>query len=861
MKKLFILLFFLMMLTACVEAGEPMVAKFQIIKPQATENLITSPSIEGNVIYFPIPPHLPGSVLGWEAVGSTLAQVIEPARFGKHSLQVVTNGAANHEGTYFRVDPNTSDTYYAGSVYVRGQGRVRARLVDSMGGEWISDAFQLRDDRWLRVMDLIGKTGPVISNDLRLYVETEGVQAITFNVDGAVIEPGTWSTTYCDGDQDGCTWNVIAHASTSDRSSQERSGGQLIDITDERVGAYVTTVSGIGFPPYRHNLQDRALLPGMEYQGTKILPRTILLTMHIANENYSGLDLYAIHAKRREIENLIKLDVVSPTQPFVLRYNGGDVPLDIECIYDSGMEFDGDIRNPWTNAFSLRLICPDVFWKEDNQEVSDLDLMRSMGFVDGILRRVDGEWMDWGGTLWDPPPVGAYVNISERAPDGRIYIGGNFQLSGGILVNNIAFWDGENWNPLNDAVFGPGLNGVVYAIAIAQDGVVYLGGTFNDVAGGPGLTYPHIVGWNPVTETYFALGPGLNASVRSIDVTPDGQVYVVGTFTDVFGGVGFTLNGTARWDPNNLTWNTMGAGPGFSGGSVEAIQIDKAGNYAYVGGGFTQEFGGAPNSLVGIAIYDIAADTFAQLGDGLTPGDFVYDLALALNGDLYIAGNFTTIGGVAANYAAVWKGSSFHALGSGLSGIAYLVDITPSGIAWYGGNFNATGDGLYLHQGFGAWNGSVWFRPPLRFGGLPIISGVVDSEGTLHISGGINAATESFAAAVTEVNNPGTSDVQPIVEILGPGHVIWLENITTGDVIYLDYTLLAGEQLIIDFRTGHMNVTSSWRGPVMDAILPQSAFSSFHLQPGANRINFFMDDITETSDAQIRFVPQYESVD
>lgn len=862
-----ILLLCLVVMAGCIRQSEVinMPAQFQIIKPEATINLITSPSVEGDVIYFPIPPYGAGSVLGWEAVGSTLAQVIEPARFGTASLEVVTNGAAAGEGTYFRVDPNTLDTNYTGSVYVRGTGRVRARLVDSMGDQFLSDEIQLRNDRWLRITDVLGKTGPVVSNDLRLYIETVGVQAITFFVDGAQIEQKTYTTTYCDGDQDGCTWNVISHASTSDRSSQERSGGQLINLDEESLGVYITMTGGIGVPPLRLNLLGRALLPGMEYQSTKILPRTITLTFWSKMKNGNPGDLRPLHQKRQALIDLVKSDVVSPTQPFILRYNGGNVPLDVECLYEAGLEFEGDMRNPYFNSFMMRMICPDVFWNEDNQEAVELGLQKSLGQIDGILQRVDGDWQDWGGTL-----AGLIENAEAvvKAPDGRIYIGGRFNNAGGVVCNSVAYWDGENWNSLNSAAFGPGLDNTVHAAAVDYNGIVYFGGVFTDVFGGPGGTYNRIVSWNPVTETFAALGPGLNGSVISIDIAPDGMIYVVGGFNDVQGGIGNSLNHIAQWNPFNLTWNAMGAGPGVDGVAPDAvsIKVNQQNTTIYVGGQFDREFGGAPNTLLRIASYDIATDTFTELGGGANGN--VDGLDLARNGDLFIAGAFTTIGGVNANYAAVWNGSGYSALGSGFDAASYRVTITSDGLAWYGGGFGQAG-GRAVDGGFVAWNGSVWIRPPVNLpniagAGNPSIGKITDSEGILFIGGNFDGTwwlQDAFVAVVTEVDNIGSSDVQPIIEILGPGNLTWIENITTGNIMYMEYTLQPDEILTIDFRTGKRTVTSSWAGEVLDAVLPQSSFSAFHLQPGINRISLFMDDILYESWAQIRYVPQHESAD
>jgi hypothetical protein len=69
--------------------------------------------------------------------------------------------------------------------------------------------------------------------------------------------------------------------------------------------------------------------------------------------------------------------------------------------------------------------------------------------------------------------------------------------------------------------------------------------------------------------------------------------------------------------------------------------------------------------------------------------------ALAVSGsDLYAAGNFTTAGGTTANYIAKWNGSSWSALGLGMSGRFFpaVSALAVSGSDMYaGGDFTIAG--------------------------------------------------------------------------------------------------------------------------------------------------------------------------
>lgn len=129
------------------------------------------------------------------------------------------------------------------------------------------------------------------------------------------------------------------------------------------------------------------------------------------------------------------------------------------------------------------------------------------------------------------------------------------------------------------------------------------------------------------------------------------------------------------------------------------------------------------------------AQTWEALGSGITGG--VYAVAV-YNNDLYVAGDLTMAGGVAAATIAKWNGTSWSAVGSGTDGYILALAVY-NGELYAGGDFNSPATDI------AKWNGTSWSA----VGGSPI-SGYINSmcvSGTNLIIGG-------------ELNSPGNGVAQ-----------------------------------------------------------------------------------------------------
>ena len=197
----------------------------------------------------------------------------------------------------------------------------------------------------------------------------------------------------------------------------------------------------------------------------------------------------------------------------------------------------------------------------------------------------------WDGQDWSS--VGGGVSNRVRAmtvhDDGggpALYAGGEFTYSGGVQANCVAKWDGMSWSALGTGVEGPGSQ-EVSALGVFDDGggpALYVGGDF-ELAGG--LSVNHLARWDG--SSWSALGTGVDGDdaqvVRALAAYDGGSgsaLYVGGSF---FIADGVVAHNVARW--GGTEFSALAAGNGI-GGEVYALEVfdDGTGPALYAGGPF-----------------------------------------------------------------------------------------------------------------------------------------------------------------------------------------------------------------------------------------------------------------------------------
>jgi hypothetical protein len=307
----------------------------------------------------------------------------------------------------------------------------------------------------------------------------------------------------------------------------------------------------------------------------------------------------------------------------------------------------------------------------------------------------------WDGTNWSALGSGLSgsftpgVAISAKAVamfGGNLYAGGNFTNAGGMPATGIAYWDGNNWNPLDN-----GVDGIVRALAPAYGSYIYVGGAFLNADGLPsqGVAY-----WD---GTYWYGTGGVSGGIGSVlalaEDDANGILYAGGSFTSAGGN---PATNVASW--NGSSWSPLGGG---MNSSVAALALATNG-VLYAGGPFTSAGGVGANH---IASWN--GTSWSALGSGLTGSGATVSSILIRGTNVYATGSFTNAGGILASNVAYWDGTRWWALGSGLSGSVGAKGnalVSVGNDLYVGGTFVFAGGkpSEYLAR----WNDQLNFYPP-----------------------------------------------------------------------------------------------------------------------------------------------------
>ena len=416
----------------------------------------------------------------------------------------------------------------------------------------------------------------------------------------------------------------------------------------------------------------------------------------------------------------------------------------------------------------------------------------------------------WDGTAWSAVGAGlagsyAYGYRLAVFDDGggpALVVGGSFATAGGVPAANIAKWNGSAWSAL-----GSGVNGLVHGLAVWDDdgtgphaAVLYATGEMTTAGGGAASK---IARWNG--SAWSALGSGLGGVApygeRSCAYDPDGEgaapprLYVNGNFQSA-GGLG-AVN-FSSWD--GTSWVSPSSGPSENVLALALFDDDGAGPHRpalYAGGYFTAA-GSGPAKLV--ACWD--GSSWSALGTGLT-GTFCDALQVFDDGTgpaLYAAGYFSAAGGQPAGGIARWDGSAWSVI-PGTSNIVRALAVFdddgsgPHAPALYaGGGFTSIG-GVAANR-IARWDGTSWTPLGSGLDGAVRALAVYDPDDTgplptvLVVGGEFTNAGGTGAAYVASWNGSAWSGLAGGVN--APVYALGVFDLGTGPALFVGGSFTSG---------------------------------------------------------------------
>ncbi len=280
-------------------------------------------------------------------------------------------------------------------------------------------------------------------------------------------------------------------------------------------------------------------------------------------------------------------------------------------------------------------------------------------------------------------PDGSVADLSIDT-DGKFTIGGQFNTVRGLFLNRVARLQADA-SPDPSFALPLGLNAEVSEVLRQSDGKVVIGGTF-DVVDAAILNHIARLNADGTVDIGFNPGGGTDGNVTALALQPDGKILVGGLYSRLDGVV---KSGLVRLNPNGTvdnSFNTTGAGA--VGGAVQDILVLTNGQIVIVGD-FTS-YNGTSRSRVARVNADGSLDTTFDAGAG--PNSTVYAVAQQADGKLIIVGDFTTVSGANRNRIARLNANGSHddgfKPGSGANDSILTVAIQPEdGRILIGGRF------------------------------------------------------------------------------------------------------------------------------------------------------------------------------
>jgi hypothetical protein len=845
---------------------------WSVILPAERTNYITNPSFEYGTA-------------GWETVGgnAALGTVSGTSVIGAWGASIspksgnigTNNGIVNTSA--FALD-NTS---YVLSAYIKASGSVAllaGGVKDPASPGWAANLFGSVAGSFSDWGRLTLPFTPLVSTGYVFVMPANsGTVTGAIVVDGVQLENGTIATTYIDGDQPGCTWNGLPHASRSTRGRDVRSGGEVVRLDD--IGFTVDTSPGIGAPPFNTISQSYAQLDGGEFQRQRKAVRRFTLTSLVDGTSWGDL-----HYQRRRLIEALRIENTPSQQPLRLLYSGAGGTLGINAVWDAGVEFTADGQS-FAEGVVASFTAFDPDWTDQLQQgttLADNTLIDNPGKI--LARSSLGKWE----SLIPDTAFGLDypVTLTESIDGGTLYVGGG----------TMSTPSGDSYG-LHYVTFTGGIRG-----QIGEIGVSFVDGFVQKIAwdfdysrlfilgqslGVGGTVTGQLGWWNPANNTYGTagwvgtgtrfVGAGAVTPAVGYDILP----WSPGTYY-IGGGPFHRVNGTLlgsnwnilRWDGQVGGWSAAppvsatgtgfvtndeyyGVGLGSTPGRVRYLtRFDRTRILVSAASNTLRGFGTGFNA----ALYDVRGTWGTIPGYRISMQSIDY-----FGGDGYTAEDRSVYHGFSGSASLGTtllkiQGLTASPVGTVSSGAVNAIENDPDTVAWVGGygfNINNVAQNYAIIRTNG-----YDYQPPDYIGRFNVQDIYKAGNGTTYFA--IYDITDAgTAASLGTIVNNGMSNVYPTLRLrnstAGTAGIVQWANMTTKEYVWFALNMLPGEVATLQTGPGQVAFTSNYRGDILSTVVGGSKLASWKLLPGANIVSFLADSDGVTAD--MYWTPRHHSAD
>ncbi|HWB02975.1 MAG TPA: delta-60 repeat domain-containing protein [Verrucomicrobiales bacterium] len=386
---------------------------------------------------------------------------------------------------------------------------------------------------------------------------------------------------------------------------------------------------------------------------------------------------------------------------------------------------------------------------------------------------------------------GPTTGVAQMA-DGIVVIGGLFDNVEMVPRGNIVRVDPEG---TLDGTVLPATNGNSNCITVMEDGGIVLGGSFNTVGG---FTRRRLVRLTAAGGVDATFNPNLNDGVYSAAIQGDGKLIVVGAFTTAGGSTrnrALRLNGDGSLDSFNPNANDF----------VRSVAVLPDGR-VMLGGNFTSMGGMARQHLARLTPAGTLDPAFTAPVNGN-----VYCVALQPDGRMLIGGNFTNAGGALHTNIARLDASGIPDPGftTSINNIVRSISLQVDGKMVVSGNFTEVNDDPC--GGLVRLNADGTIDPTFRTTGT---NGLVNGI-SLDSRGQITAVGDFTASGSTPRSNLARFENEPAFQALtirGNDRVVWKRTGTSPETQRVTYELSAGNGMWTPLGTG-TRISDGWELP------------------------------------------------